>query len=205
MLTLTRKVGERIYIGNDVVIEVVSAGPNRVQIGVRALRSVPIVRGELIEEVQEANRLAKSSSAAAVQRRNDALLFPEGLLGFEAHKRWVLCDLEDAPDGGGIGLRVLVAQDEPSIRLLVADLEMIAPSYPFEKAAEKAGLDETLVYAAVVNITEHLEGATVNLAAPLVLSVESRRGVQVVLGARGLEVQASLRALLMGDVQDARQ
>lgn len=199
MLTLTRRAGERIYIGNDVVIEVVSVGPNRVQIGVRALRSIPIVRGELVEEVQEANRSAQSQSAAAVQRRNDALFFPRGLLGFDSFQRWVLCDLAEAPDGDGIGLRVLVAQDDPNIRLLVADLQAIAPSYPFEQAAEKSGLEGTLVYAAVINVSERPEGPTVNLAAPLVLEVESREGVQVVLGRRDLDVQTPLHTLLMAE------
>ena len=195
MLTLTRRAGERIYIGNDVVIEVVSVGPNRVQIGVRALRTIPVVRGELIEQVQEANRSAQSPSAAAVQRRNDALFFPRGLLGFESFQRWVLCDLAEAPDGDGIGLRVLVAQDDPNIRLLVADLEAIAPEYPFDHAAEKSGLEGTLVYAAV--ITARPEGATVNLAAPLVLSVEAREGAQVVVGRRDLAVQTSLQSLIL--------
>lgn len=199
MLTLTRRAGERIYIGNDVVIEVVSVGPNRVQIGVRALRSIPIVRGELVEEVQQANRSAQSSSAAAVQRRNDALFFERGLLGFDSFQRWVLCDLAETPDGDGIGLRVLVAQDDPNIRLLVADLQTIAPSYPFEQAAEKSGLEGTLVYAAVINVSERPEGATVNLAAPLVLEVESRRGAQIVLGRRDLDVRTPLRSLLIAE------
>ena len=197
MLTLTRRAGERIYIGDDVVIEVVSVGPNRVQIGVRALRSIPIVRGELIEEVQQANRSAQSPSAAAVQRRNDALYFPRGLLGFDKFQRWVLCDLAEAPDGDGIGLRVLVAQDDPNIRLLVADLQAIAPEYPYELAAEKSGLEGTLVYAAVINVSERPEGATVNMAAPLVLSVESREGMQVVLGRADLDVRTPLSTLLM--------
>ncbi len=200
MLTLTRRVGERIYIGNDVVVEVVSVGPNRVQIGVRALRTVPIVRGELIEQVERANRSSQSSesaTAAAVQRRNDALFFERGLLGFDTIQRWVLCDLAEAPDGEGIGLRVLVAQDDPAIRLLIADLEQIAPEYPFATASEKAGLDGTLVYAGVVNVSDRPQGPTVNLAAPLVVSVESRQGVQVVIGGRDLEVQTPLQSLLM--------
>ncbi len=197
MLTLTRRVGERIYIGNDVVVEVVSVGPNRVQIGVRALRTVPIVRGELIDQVEQANRSSQSPAAAAVQRRNDALFFERGLLGFDNIQRWVLCDLAEAPDGDGIGLRVLVAQDDPAIRLLIADLQAIAPDYPFEAASEKSGLDGTLVHAAVVNVSDRPQGPTVNLAAPLVVSVESRQGVQVIVGGRDLEVQTPLQSLLM--------
>ncbi|MEM9070789.1 MAG: carbon storage regulator [Myxococcota bacterium] len=200
MLTLTRRVGERIYIGDDVVVEVVSIGPNRVRIGVRALKSVPIVRGELLERASEANREASTPSVSApadvaIQRRNDALHFSRGLLGFESFKRWVLCDLADA-GANQMGLRILVAQDQPSIRLLVADLELLDPSFPFEAAAAKADLDdEDVVFAAVVNVPVDGRPATVNLAAPLVLGVPSREGVQVVLGMESLAVDTPIQSI----------
>jgi carbon storage regulator len=50
VLTITRRVGERIYIGDDIVI-VVNAirGKNNVRIGVKAPRDVRISRGELVD------------------------------------------------------------------------------------------------------------------------------------------------------------
>ena len=49
MLVLSRKVGERIHIGNDVFIEVRRVAGNRVTLAVNAPKSVRILRGELME------------------------------------------------------------------------------------------------------------------------------------------------------------
>jgi carbon storage regulator len=47
MLVLTRKVGERICIGDDVVLTVTAIDSQRVRIGIEAPRSVSIWREEL--------------------------------------------------------------------------------------------------------------------------------------------------------------
>jgi carbon storage regulator CsrA len=47
MLVLSRKVGERIHVGNDIVLEVRKISGNRVTIAVEAPRDVRILRGEL--------------------------------------------------------------------------------------------------------------------------------------------------------------
>lgn len=49
MLVLSRKVGERIVIGDDVVITVVEVSGNRVRIGIEAPRSKQVLRAEIIE------------------------------------------------------------------------------------------------------------------------------------------------------------
>ena len=51
MLVLSRKAGERILIGEDVVINIVRIGPNTVKIGIEAPKSVNIIREELCETV----------------------------------------------------------------------------------------------------------------------------------------------------------
>ncbi|MCG8448062.1 MAG: carbon storage regulator [Pirellulales bacterium] len=53
MLVLSRKVGERIHIGNDVFVEVRRVAGNRVTLAVNAPRSVRILRGELVEAARE--------------------------------------------------------------------------------------------------------------------------------------------------------
>lgn len=50
MLTLTRKIGERIHIGDDIVLEVRRVAGNRVTLAVAAPRSIRVVRGELLAE-----------------------------------------------------------------------------------------------------------------------------------------------------------
>ncbi len=47
MLVLSRKVGERILIGDDIQITVVRVSQNTVRIGVEAPRNYQIVREEL--------------------------------------------------------------------------------------------------------------------------------------------------------------
>ncbi len=47
MLVLTRKVGERIHIGNDITLVVTKSAGNRVTLGIEAPKDVRIVRGEL--------------------------------------------------------------------------------------------------------------------------------------------------------------
>lgn len=47
MLVLSRKAGERILIGDDVVVTVVRIGPNSVRVGIEAPREMNIVREEL--------------------------------------------------------------------------------------------------------------------------------------------------------------
>lgn len=51
MLVLSRKAGERILIGENVVINIVRIGPNTVKIGIDAPKSMNIIREELCETV----------------------------------------------------------------------------------------------------------------------------------------------------------
>ena len=47
MLVLTRKVGERIQIGDNITVVVTKSAGNRVTLGIEAPKDVRIVRGEL--------------------------------------------------------------------------------------------------------------------------------------------------------------
>ena len=47
MLVLTRKVGESIRIGADVVVTMVQVGPGKVRLGIVAPKETLILRGEL--------------------------------------------------------------------------------------------------------------------------------------------------------------
>ncbi|MGD9720584.1 MAG: carbon storage regulator [Pirellulales bacterium] len=47
MLVLTRKQGERLHIGDDIIISVLEVKGQRVRIGIEAPRSTHVVRGEL--------------------------------------------------------------------------------------------------------------------------------------------------------------
>lgn len=58
MLVLTRKKGETIRIGGDIVVTVVDIGQGKVRIGVEAPKTVPVDRSE----VHEARTAAKTAS-----------------------------------------------------------------------------------------------------------------------------------------------
>jgi carbon storage regulator len=59
MLVLTRKRGERIMIGDDVVVTILEVTGDQVRVGIEAPRSVPVMREELQSEIADANRGAR--------------------------------------------------------------------------------------------------------------------------------------------------
>lgn len=48
MLVLCRKLGEKVLIGDDVVVTVVDIDRNKIRLGITAPRDVPICRSELL-------------------------------------------------------------------------------------------------------------------------------------------------------------
>jgi carbon storage regulator len=56
MLILTRRVGESVMIGNDVVVAVVGVKGKEVRIGVQAPKSVPVHREAVLERIQQEQR-----------------------------------------------------------------------------------------------------------------------------------------------------
>jgi len=54
MLVVSRKVGERIIIGDDIVVTVVRVAQGTVRIGVEAPKDMPIVREEIQEPLGDA-------------------------------------------------------------------------------------------------------------------------------------------------------
>lgn len=56
MLVLTRKVGEKLIIGDDVVVQVLSVNGDQVKIGIQAPPSVTIHRNEVYEAILNSRR-----------------------------------------------------------------------------------------------------------------------------------------------------
>lgn len=55
MLVLSRKAGETIWIGEDIEIVISEVKGEQVKIGIRAPRSIDVIRGELRKDVSESN------------------------------------------------------------------------------------------------------------------------------------------------------
>jgi carbon storage regulator len=66
MLVLSRRVGESLVIGDDIIITVLEQRGDVVRIGVDAPRHIQVRRQELLAQVAETNRAAASPAPGAV-------------------------------------------------------------------------------------------------------------------------------------------
>lgn len=66
MLVLSRRVGESLVIGDDVVVTVLEVRGDVVRIGIDAPRSVAVNRAELLAELESSNQAAASPSEDTV-------------------------------------------------------------------------------------------------------------------------------------------
>ena len=66
MLVLTRKAGESIVIGNEVVITVLEVRGGQIRLGVDAPRNLAVHRAEIYQQVMEENQAASIDASEAV-------------------------------------------------------------------------------------------------------------------------------------------
>ena len=72
MLVLSRRVGESVTIGNDIVIKIVSVSGSQIRLGITAPREVRVLREEIFIAMQEENRAAAIAPDSS-KRLEDAL------------------------------------------------------------------------------------------------------------------------------------
>lgn len=58
MLIITRRPGEKVMVGEDIVVHVMEIVGNSVRVGIEAPRSVPVYREEIWNAVRDENRAA---------------------------------------------------------------------------------------------------------------------------------------------------
>jgi carbon storage regulator len=68
MLVLSRKVGESVIIGGQIVVTVVRVDGEAVRLGIAAPSDVPVHRQEVYEEIQGSNRAAATRQGQKVPR-----------------------------------------------------------------------------------------------------------------------------------------
>jgi carbon storage regulator len=56
MLVVSRKVGERVLIGDSITVTVIKVGSGGVRIGIQAPKELAVVREELAKQVREAEQ-----------------------------------------------------------------------------------------------------------------------------------------------------
>lgn len=66
MLIITRRAGEKLMIGDDVVVEIMEIVGNQVRVGIRAPQSVRVYREEIWHAVKDENRAAATAAPAAL-------------------------------------------------------------------------------------------------------------------------------------------
>ncbi len=63
MLIITRRPGEKIMLGDDIVVHVMEIVGNSVRVGIEAPRSIPVYREEIWNAVRDENRAAAETPA----------------------------------------------------------------------------------------------------------------------------------------------
>ena len=73
MLVLTRKIGDGILIGDDVLIKIVDVRGNSVRVGIEAPQECKIYRMEVYERIMAENKSAAQWDMADVDTLSDNL------------------------------------------------------------------------------------------------------------------------------------
>jgi carbon storage regulator len=73
MLVLTRKLGESIRIGDNIIVKVVDLDSRHVKLGIDAPKSISVNREEIYERIQNENKAASALKDQGVKNIADAL------------------------------------------------------------------------------------------------------------------------------------
>ncbi|MBQ2473284.1 MULTISPECIES: flagellar assembly protein FliW [Lachnospira] len=113
------------------------------------------------------------------------LTFEKGIIGFEDWKKYTLIyDAEKGVEESSIFW--LQAIDEPTLALPIMDPTLVYEGYdPIveDEIINTLGdniADATLLVVCTVTVPEKLENMTVNLKAPVIINMDTNRGVQLI-------------------------
>jgi carbon storage regulator len=68
VLIITRRAGQKIMLGDDVIVHVMEIVGNSVRIGVEAPKSLPVYREEIWAAVKEENQASASADTESMPR-----------------------------------------------------------------------------------------------------------------------------------------
>lgn len=67
MLVISRRKGQRVSIGEDIELVVTEVHRSSVKLGIRAPRGLTVLRGEVRDSIEEANRSAAATSIESTE------------------------------------------------------------------------------------------------------------------------------------------
>lgn len=109
------------------------------------------------------------------------VVFEKGLPGFESHKNFEINDIEENQK-----FKVVNSLDDKSVGFIAVSPFDIKKDYEIKLDADtinslKIDKPEEVLLLNIVTLGKKLEDSTVNLKAPLVMSVKNKLGVQLIL------------------------
>jgi carbon storage regulator len=78
MLILSRRPGESVAIGDDVVVTVVGVSGNQIRLGITAPREVRVLREEIYKAMREENQAAAADALDSNRKLEDAVSQTQG-------------------------------------------------------------------------------------------------------------------------------
>ena len=66
MLVVSRKIGEELKVGDDIIVKIIDIDKNQVKVGIDAPRNIMILRMELVKEITKQNKLSLQNTTKDV-------------------------------------------------------------------------------------------------------------------------------------------
>ena len=68
MLSLSRKIGEKLIIGDNIVITILAADRGTIRLGIEAPKEVTVYRKEIYDKIVKLNQLAAKSEVSQLKQ-----------------------------------------------------------------------------------------------------------------------------------------
>ncbi len=206
MLILTRRIGEKIAIGDDIFIKIIDIQGKQVKMGIDAPKECVIHREEIYEKIRSENEGAvlqenrKGKAVKEISRLtaqgnetiefegqrvppDSVLHFHEGLIGFTHLTRYIIADLAEDPHGP---FKWLQSLDDKDYSFLVTDPRFLQFDYHVQIAKEdvediklKPESDDDIVL--IILNYDNSGSLYANLRAPLLINKAEMLGKQIIL------------------------
>lgn len=170
----------------------VSANRGRKQKSVSSSERRTRSTGMMEAASEEKTRLITSEQLGQLEIPETQILhFPTGLFGFLEERQFCLLEVKE-----GSRFQLLQSCERPDLAFVVTNPLLMEVEYPLEEARQLAfpPVDpaEPIGVACIVTVPPPPGKLTVNLAAPLVMGVETKQCVQVILTAAGYTTRHEL-------------